>query len=171
MSDVLEITDRERQLVQLRNVDAAMMPFGHTLGFSVESVADGEAVVVMHCDKKLHNVLNYTHGGAIFSIADTAIGLAHLASLESHQITTTIESKVSFLRPVLGGDLKAHAHCIKAGRTLSLFECDVYDSEGKLAARASATMMTLQDERCEGRLRLYAAQPESRNNSLNGERS
>jgi len=163
MSDVLENISRYRQLLELRNVDEAMMPFGHTLGFSVESVAPGEAVVVMQCDSTLHNILNYTHGGAIFSIADTAIGLAHLASVQSHQITTTIESKISFLRPVMGGELRAYARCIKQGRTLSLFECDVCDSKGKLAARASATMMTLQDERCEGRGRLYAAQPDSIN--------
>jgi uncharacterized protein (TIGR00369 family) len=156
MESILEAETRESHLANLRTVDAAMMPFGHTLGFRVERVMDGEAVVVMECRRDMHNIFGYMHGGAIFSIADTAIGLAHVASLDTQQTGTTVESKINFLRPALDGKLRAHARCVKQGRNLSLFECDVLDEENRLIARISATMMALEGERSEGRRRLYA---------------
>lgn len=121
-----------------------MMPFGHTLGFHVKDLSPGEAVVVMPCEKRHHNVFGYTHGGAIFSLADTAFGLAHIASLREHQTATTVESKINFLRPALRGELRAHACTVKQGHTMSFIECDILDEEDRLIARASATMLVLE---------------------------
>jgi acyl-CoA thioesterase len=163
MDTVLASETRERQLHELRAADAAMMPFGHTLGFRVESVTAGEAVVLLECGSHLHNVFGYTHGGAIFSAADTAMGLAYVASLGPHQTGTTVEAKINFLRPSLSGELRAHARCIKQGKSLSFYECDVLDEQKRLVARTSATMMTLDDHRSDGRRHLYeaATQPEA----------
>ena len=134
-----------------------MMPYGLTLGFTVESLASGEAVVSMPCLQHVHNVFGYTHGGATFSIADTAIGLAHLAAIEEGQTATTVESRISYMRPALSGLLRATARTVKQGRTLSFYECDVTDDKGRLVARVSATMMTLDEDRSRGRKELYAA--------------
>jgi acyl-CoA thioesterase len=143
-------------LERVRQSDMAMMPYGHTLGFKVEKLSPGEAVVVMTCEKRHHNVFDYTHGGAIFSLADTAIGLAHIATLREHQTATTVESKINFLRPALQGELRAHACTVKQGRTLSVIECDIFDEGNKLIARTSATMLVLEDERSDGRNRLHS---------------
>ncbi len=143
-------------LRSLRDADPAMMPFGHTLDFRVERVARGEVLVVMPCHRRIHNVFGYTHGGAIFALADTAMGLAHIASLEEHQTATTVESKINFLRPALNGELRAHARSVKHGHTLSFLECDVFDEQNRLIARANGTMMTLDDQRSEGRSRLHS---------------
>jgi uncharacterized protein (TIGR00369 family) len=160
MSNVLDAQTFESRLQRLREADAAMMPFGRTIGFRVERIVSGEAVVVVSCNRKLHNVFGYTHGGAIFSLADTAIGLAHVSLLESHQTSTTVESKINFLRPALSGELRAHARCVKQGRTLSFFECDVLDGENRLIARSNATMMTLTDDSSQGRDLLYSPELE-----------
>jgi uncharacterized protein (TIGR00369 family) len=143
-------------LRSLRNSDPAMMPFGHALGFRVERVALGEVLVVMPCHRRVYNIFGYTHGGAIFALADTAIGLAHIASLKEHQTATTVESKINFLRPARNGELRAHARTVKHGNTLSFLECDVFDEQQVLIARASGTMMTLNDQRSEGRNRLHS---------------
>jgi acyl-CoA thioesterase len=143
-------------LERIRQADSAMMPFGHTLGFQVEDLSPGEAVVVMSSEKRHHNVFGYTHGGAIFSLADTAIGLAYIASLREHQTATTVESKINFLRPALQGALHAHARTVKQGRTMSFIECDILDEEGRLIARASATMLVLEDDRTDGRNTLHS---------------
>lgn len=145
-------------LERLRAQDRAMMPYGLTLGFTVESLASGEAVVSMPCLQHVHNVFGYTHGGATFSIADTAIGLAHLAAIEEGQTATTVESRISYMRPALSGLLRATARIVKQGRTLSFYECDITDDTGRLVARVSATMMTLDEDRSRGRNELYAAE-------------
>jgi acyl-CoA thioesterase len=148
----------QEALERVRAMDETMMPFGKTIGFAVESVANGKAVVRVTCLPHLHNVLGYTHGGAIFSIADTAIGLAHLASLKDGETATTVESRITYMRPALDGLLRATARVVKQGKTLSFFECDVTDDAERLMARVSATMMMLDEERSRGRNTLHGAE-------------
>ena len=148
----------QEALERLRALDETMMPFGKTIGLAVESVVAGKAVIRAACTPHLHNVLGYIHGGAIFSIADTAIGLTHLASLGNAQTATTVESRITYMRPALGGLLRATARVVKQGRTLSFYECDITDGAERLMARVSATMMTLDEERSRGRDTLHGAQ-------------
>lgn len=168
MEALLDIETRERQLNELRAVDPAMMPLGHTLGFRTVRVSSGEAVVVLPSERRLNNLFGYMHGGAIFAIADTAIGLAYVASLDSERTGTTVESKINFLRPVLSGELQAFARCVNQGRSLSVYECDVRDDRNRLIARVSATMMTLDDRRSGGRSQLYEPTPELESRAAEG---
>jgi uncharacterized protein (TIGR00369 family) len=147
----------QEMLKRLHRKDEAMMPYGKTLGFKVESFAAGEAVVSLACSTELHNVFGYTHGGAIFSIADTAIAIAHLGSIRHGQTATTIECSIRYMRPALTGTLRATARTLKRGRTLSFYECDIADENGRLMASVSATMMTLDEIRSRGRDELYGA--------------
>lgn len=168
--EVLSDTEtRERQLNQLRATDPAMMPLGHTLGFRTERVSAGEAVVVLPSERHLNNLFGYMHGGAIFAIADTAIGLAYVASLDAGRTGTTVESKINFLRPVLSGELQAFAKCVNQGKSLSFYECDVRDDRDRLIARVSATMMTLDDRRSGGRAQLYEPTPKLELSSAEGQ--
>jgi uncharacterized protein (TIGR00369 family) len=148
----------QESLQRLRALDETMMPFGKTLGFSVERIVSGEAVVSAACMPHLHNVFGYTHGGAIFSIADTAIGLAHVASLAEGQTAATVECRITYMRPALEGLLRATARVVKPGRTLSFYECDITDDAERLMARVSATMMTLDEEQGRGRSSLHGAE-------------
>ena len=148
MSDV-QITDDlllDRLQKGLRG-DSSLMPFGATIGFSVETVSAGEAVLVLRTDERHENILGYTHGGVLFTLADTAIGLAHIGTLKQDETATTVEIKVNFLRPAWHTELRAHARLIKQGRTLSLVECDIHDVENQLVAHAVGTMMTLADDK------------------------
>jgi acyl-CoA thioesterase len=139
--------------------DSRLMPFGATLGMSIEMVGNGEAIVSLRADERHGNILGYTHGGAICTLADTAMGMAHLGTLDHGETATTVDIKVNFLRPAwLHQELRAHAKQIKHGRTLSLMECSIYDSENQLVAHASGTMMTLVDERTEGRQKFHFEQ-------------
>jgi acyl-CoA thioesterase len=168
MASSLVSETRASQLEALRLEYPAMMPLGTLLGFAVESVEPGEAMVGMKCDQRHHNVFGYTHGGAIFSLADTAIGLAHVASLVTEETAATVESKINYLRPSFAGLLRAHARCVKRGQNLSFFECDVCDDQERLIARAHATMMAIRDERSAGRdlLHRVEAEPASRGKEL-----
>ena len=105
--------------------DSGLMPFGSTVGFSVELLREGEAVVVVRTDERHENIAGYTHGGVLLTIADTAIGLAHLGTLRNDETATTVEVKMNFLRPAWHTELRAHARMVKRGQLLSLLECDV----------------------------------------------
>jgi acyl-coenzyme A thioesterase PaaI-like protein len=47
--------------------------------------------------------------------------------------------------------LRAEGWVVKAGRTIGLTECDIYDDNGSLVARATSTCMTLRGEAAIGR--------------------
>jgi len=61
------------------------------------------------------------------------------------------------MRPALFGTLRATARTVKQGRTLSFYECDIADGSGRLMARVSATMMTLDENQSRARSELYGA--------------
>jgi len=149
---------RATLLERLRTTHArcpALMPIGETLGFLVEYIEAGSAAVVMDADERHANVMGATHGGLLFLLADTAVGLAHLGQLADGEAGTTVEMKINFLRPVWCTRLRAEARTVQRGGTLSLLECDVRDSDGRLVARAMATMMRIAGEAAEGRMTVY----------------
>jgi uncharacterized protein (TIGR00369 family) len=129
----------------------ALMPVGKTLGFCVERIDAGHAAVTMDVDERHANAVGATHGGLLFLLADTAAGLAYLALLGEDESGTTVEMKINFLRPVWRTQLRAEAHIVQEGNTLSFAECDVRDSADRLVARATATLMRLRGRAAEGR--------------------
>ncbi len=133
----------------------ALMPMGKTMGFRVEQLEAGSAVVTIDADERHANVLGVTHGGLLFTLADTAMGLAHLGLLTDGEAGATVEVKINFLRPVWRTRLRAEAHTIQHGGTLSLLECDVWDTDERLVARAMATMMRLNEDASKGRKAVY----------------
>jgi uncharacterized protein (TIGR00369 family) len=91
------------------------------------------------------------HGGILCDIADAAMGIAYASNLAEGETFTTLELKINFLKPVWNARLTAEGRVVKAGRTIGLTECDIFDSEGKLVARASSTCMTLRGADAQGR--------------------
>ena len=101
---------------------------------------------MLKTDERHENIVGYTHGGVLSAMADTAIGLAHLTTLQEGETATTVEIKVNYLRPVWHDQLRAHGRMIKRGKLLSLLECHIHDGENRLVVHASGTMMTLREE-------------------------
>jgi len=127
------------------------IPLARILGFRVARLLPGEAVVELETIPDHYNPMGTVHGGVLTSIADTAMGIAHGSSLQPGETTTTLELKINFLRPVFQSRLYAHGKVTKSGRTISLIECEVFDQDGRLVAKASSTCMTLRGNQAKGR--------------------
>lgn len=121
------------------------------LGFRIVSVTRGEATVEMDTTPEHYNPMGTVHGGVLCTITDTAMGFAHASTLESGETSTTLELKINFLRPVWSDRLRAVGRAVKLGKTVSMMECDVFDSSDRLVARSSSTCMTLRGDQAEGR--------------------
>ena len=76
------------------------------------------------------------HGGLIATVMDISMG--HLLHKTSG-MGATIEMKIQYLRPVRQGRVTCEGRFIKKGRSLSFMESCLMDSDGKLAAIATAT--------------------------------
>jgi uncharacterized protein (TIGR00369 family) len=126
-------------------------PVADLIGFQLIERTDGRAVVSFQPTARHSNPMGTLHGGVICDIADAAMGSAYSTTLQDDETFTMLEIKINFLKPVWRAALRAEGWVVKAGRTIGLAECDVYDEAGSLVARATSTCMTLRGEAAVGR--------------------
>lgn len=127
------------------------MPLAELIGFRIVSVEAGTAIVEIDTAPEHGNPMGTLHGGVLCAIADSAMGLAQHSVLAPGESFTTLELKINFLRPVWRDRLRAVGRVTKPGKTISLLECEVLDSQGRLVAKSFSTYMTLRGEQATGR--------------------
>ncbi len=109
------------------------------LGFHVESLAPGRAVLTMQV-KELHKQIHdVVHGGVLAALADTAAAIAAYTVVPQGSELATIELKINYLSAVPGGKIRAEGKVLRAGRNFVVTECEVIDAKGGLAAKALMT--------------------------------
>ena len=120
-------------------------PFWELLGIEVVEIDDGYAKLVMPFHEKLTQPYGIVHGGAIFSLADSAVAIATTSMVEPERKVLTIEMKINFLAPVKDGVMEAKASVLRKGRIIPA-EVDITNN-GLLVAKAIATYIILGDEK------------------------
>jgi len=88
---------------------------------------------------KLRQPYGIAHGGAIMSLADSAVAMALIGMVDRDEVFTTVELKINYLKPFESGEINAEARIISKGKTIALGDVDVWDSDGKLIAKCLAT--------------------------------
>ena len=126
-------------------------PVEDVVGFKLIAQDSGRAVVLFTPTSRHVNPMGTLHGGILCDIADAAMNAAYLTTLQDGETFTTLEMKINYLKPVWRSKLRAEGWVVKAGRTIGLAECDIYDDNGSLVARATSTCMTLRGEAAIGR--------------------
>jgi uncharacterized protein (TIGR00369 family) len=126
-------------------------PIAYLIGFRPIEVGEGYAAFILNTEKKHKNPMGTVHGGIFCDLADSAMGVAYMTLLEDGESFTTVELKINYLRPVWDAELVAKAKVVKKGQTIGLVECDVFDEQNRLVARASSTCMTLRGKAADGR--------------------
>lgn len=126
-------------------------PISKLIGFEIGEGGDGRAVMTLQAGPQHANPMGTLHGGVLCDIGDAAMGYAFASTLAEGETFTTIDLRISFLRPVWNALLRAEAKVVHRGRTVGYVECDVTDDKGKLIAKLSSTCMVLRHEKATGR--------------------
>jgi uncharacterized protein (TIGR00369 family) len=126
-------------------------PIAQLIGFEVGEGSDGRAVMTLQAGPQHANPMGTLHGGVLCDIGDAAMGYAFASTLAEGETFTTIDLRISFLRPVWNALLRAEAKVVHRGRTLGHVECDITDDKGKVIAKLSSTCMVLRHEKATGR--------------------
>lgn len=120
-----------------------MSPFMRDLGIEPVATSEGRVTSVMEIQERFHQHTGQVHAGVMATLADHSMGAAaQTCAPEGHWVLTA-ELKTAQLRPGKGERLLCEAVVIKAGRTLSFTEAEVYAETGgqrTLVMKASATM-------------------------------
>ncbi len=144
--------DTERSGLELmRGIAAGELPpppVAELLEFSLDRVDEGNVVFSMAPLHEHTNPLGTVHGGIITTLLDSAMGCAVHTTLEAGVGYTSIELKVSYLRPVHAhsGELTAHGWVTKPGRRVAFAEGDVRDADGKLLATGSSSLLIIRPD-------------------------
>lgn len=113
----------------------ATAPFEDHLGLSIDAARDGSSQLSMPFRVCLANGGGVMHGGALVTLADTAVAMAIKSVLPPGTIFATTELETRFLAPVQEGLVVAHARVRgPEGRTF-YGEAEVTDTSGTVVAR------------------------------------
>lgn len=117
-----------------------------SLGASLVHVAPGVVEIALSPSPSVSQQHGFVHAGALAAIADTAAGYAALSLMPAGVGVLTTEFKINLLAPVKGGRVRARGHVVKAGRTLTLAQTEVFAESpagDKLVALLTATLMVI----------------------------
>lgn len=118
-----------------------------TLGAALRGVSPGEVEIALRPNPAISQQHGFVHAGAVSAIADSAAGYAALSVAPPDAGVLTTEFKINLLAPAVGEEILARGKVVKAGRTLTLAQADVFatrDGRSKLIAYLTATIMTIQ---------------------------
>ena len=87
---------------------------------------------------------DWLHGGVVSALIDIAGDYAVITETEVG--VPTIDMRVDYLRPARRGDLLATARTLRVGRTVSVADVEVRDSQGTLVAVGRAVYASPRQE-------------------------
>ena len=119
-------------------------PFAQYVGIVTTKIEEGYAEVELELRPEHLNSVGIIHGGVMLTLADVVTGSATL-SFGYHAVTASGE--YHYLAPGAGLEkVTAAARCIKNGKTLMVFDVEVYGKEGKILGKGTFTTYRLADK-------------------------
>jgi uncharacterized protein (TIGR00369 family) len=113
-----------------------------TLGFSMVAVSQAERTVEVAFEAKAELLLNpmkQIQGGYLCAMLDECMSVACMVASGMTAVAPTLEMKTTFFRPGMPGKLKGIGKVVKWGRQVAFTEGELYDTEGRLLAKATGT--------------------------------
>jgi uncharacterized protein (TIGR00369 family) len=127
----------------LANGTLPLNTMAQTLGYDVSEAVEGRVVVTATPDATQLNPAGTVHGGVAATMLDTCMGLAIHSTLEKGLGSTTLEFKISLLRPITPetGLIKAEGVVLTCGRRIGTAEGRLTDQAGRLLAHGTTTCL------------------------------
>lgn len=118
-----------------------------TLGYDVTEAESGRVVVTLVPDNTHLNPSGTVHGGLAATLLDSAMGLAIWTTLEKGLGQTTLEFKISLIRPITPGMglIRAEGTVLNRGRRVGTAEGRITDERGRLLAHGTTTCLIFTD--------------------------
>jgi uncharacterized protein (TIGR00369 family) len=114
-----------------------------TLGYDIVEVSHGRVAIAAEPTAAHLNPAGTVHGGLSATLLDSCMGLAVHSTLDKGFGQTTLEFKISLVRPVTPetGSIRAEGHVIFRGRRISTAEGRLTDTEGRILAHGTTTCL------------------------------
>jgi uncharacterized protein (TIGR00369 family) len=118
-------------------------PIFTLMNMKLVTVSAGHTVIECQVDESHYNPLGAVQGGYACTVLDAAAGCAVHTTLPAGTGYTSLEIKVNYLRALslTTGPLTATGRVIKPGKRVAFAEAELADSQGRLVATASSTLL------------------------------
>lgn len=103
--------------------------------YEVVEATEEACILKAKVTKNSLNPYGMAHGGFIFGLGDTALGMA---SSVHGRPAVTLNSTINFLRPAKTEYIIAKAELVKEGKTTSYLQAKIYDDKDRLIASMDA---------------------------------
>lgn len=116
-------------------------PSGKLLQLKMVTAEEGSTTIEMPIRPEILNRGGGVQGGFLASLADANMGTSLATLCDEDESHSTIELKLSYLKPALAdaGPLRATAHVLHRGRRIAHVEGEIRNAEGELVAKATST--------------------------------
>jgi uncharacterized protein (TIGR00369 family) len=121
-----------------------------TLGFRMLGLSQAEMSVEVEFEAKgelFVNTMGRVQGGFLCAMLDECMSVACRVASQLAMVAPTLEMKTSFFRPALPGKIRGVGRVVKWGRQAAFTEAELYDPQGRLLAKATATAIPTPMER------------------------
>jgi acyl-CoA thioesterase len=116
-------------------------PFGKHLGIEILEVGEGVARLKMPYRHELTNPAGNLHGGAIATVADSAMAVAIGSVVGTSGLHFTVKLEIRYKAAVTDGMIIAEAKVTRRKPRLFLGEAVVTNADGQVIATATGTFM------------------------------
>lgn len=123
-------------------------PYAETMDIDLLEVEPGKVVFVGRPSARYLNPVGTIQGGWAATILDGAMAHAVHTTLQVGESYTTLEMKISYVRPVVPstGPVRCEGKLIHRGRRTATSEGRLLDAQGRLLAHGSETCIILPPE-------------------------
>ena len=144
--------DRQKEMSGLEFVQGLVdgtLPLNtlaRTLRYDVTEAEKGRVVVTAEPSDIHLNPAGTVHGGFAATLLDSCMGLAIQSTLEKGLAQTTLEFKISLLRPITPdtGPIRAEGLVLTRGRRVGTAEGRITDGKGRLLAHGTTTCLVFE---------------------------
>jgi len=127
----------------LANGTLPLNTMAQTLGYDIVEAESGRVVIAIAPTSAHLNPWGTVHGGVSATLLDSCMGLAVQSMLEKGFGSTTLEFKISLVRPIAleTGPIRAEGKVLNCGRRIGTAEGRVTDGNGRLLAHGTTTCL------------------------------
>ena len=127
----------------LVNGTVPLNPMAERLGYDIVVASKGRVVAAAEPHSSHRNPSGTVHGGFAATLLDSCMGLAIQSMLDKGFGQTTLEFKISLVRPITPqtGLVKAEGKVITCGRRVGTAEGKLTDKDGRVLAHGTTTCL------------------------------
>ena len=118
-----------------------------TLNIQVEEIGDDYIKATMPLDSKTKQPFGILHGGASLVLAETLGSIGSMLCIPDTNtgVPVGLEINANHLRPVSSGKVTGFARPVKLGKTVHVWNIEIFNDDGKLTCVSRLTILITQN--------------------------